>query len=274
MGIEEVLSAPRSPWQSPYVERLIGSIRRECLDNVMVLHERQAALDPHCVLCALPPLALSQSARYGLSGAATGPITRAGSCRRGRRSWWPLPALRTPGGVRSRPQDGRDVSASRVPMHREEVFPRSPCLRQDHCGRPSRSTVVPRFADLVRRSLRKGIGVIFRDPQVIAAALRPGYERGPAFESGKLPIPLPFGGAQARSAGSHPRPPRPCGALPVLLGSVPDQRCWAAALAGSASRGLCRRCPHLRGLRGFGGSLVPTLNGRLNYVARRVTGVF
>jgi len=41
VGIEEVLSAPRSPWQSPYVERLIGGIRRECLDNVVVLHERQ-----------------------------------------------------------------------------------------------------------------------------------------------------------------------------------------------------------------------------------------
>jgi len=32
--------APRSPWQNPYVERLIGSIRRECLDHVLVLHER------------------------------------------------------------------------------------------------------------------------------------------------------------------------------------------------------------------------------------------
>jgi putative transposase len=40
MGIEEVLIAPRSPWQNPCVERLIGSIRRECLDHVMVLHER------------------------------------------------------------------------------------------------------------------------------------------------------------------------------------------------------------------------------------------
>lgn len=39
LGIAEVLSAPRSPWQSPYVERLIGSIRRECLDNVVVLHQ-------------------------------------------------------------------------------------------------------------------------------------------------------------------------------------------------------------------------------------------
>jgi putative transposase len=40
MGIEDVQIAPRSPWQNPYVERLIGSIRRECLDHVIVLHER------------------------------------------------------------------------------------------------------------------------------------------------------------------------------------------------------------------------------------------
>jgi putative transposase len=40
MENEEVVIAPRSPWQNPYVERLIGSIRRECLDHVLVLHER------------------------------------------------------------------------------------------------------------------------------------------------------------------------------------------------------------------------------------------
>ena len=39
MGIEEVVIAYRSPWQSPYVERLIGSIRRECLDHVIVFNE-------------------------------------------------------------------------------------------------------------------------------------------------------------------------------------------------------------------------------------------
>jgi hypothetical protein len=39
MAIEEVLIAPRSPWQNPYVERLIGSIRRECLDHVIVFDE-------------------------------------------------------------------------------------------------------------------------------------------------------------------------------------------------------------------------------------------
>src|SRR5208282_3109120 len=39
MGICEALSAPHSPWQRAYVERVIGSIRRECLDHVIVLHE-------------------------------------------------------------------------------------------------------------------------------------------------------------------------------------------------------------------------------------------
>ena len=39
MGIEEVFIAPRSPWQNPFVERLIGSIRRECLDHILVLGE-------------------------------------------------------------------------------------------------------------------------------------------------------------------------------------------------------------------------------------------
>jgi putative transposase len=39
MNIQEVLSAPRSPWQRAYVERVIGSIRRECLDHVVVLNE-------------------------------------------------------------------------------------------------------------------------------------------------------------------------------------------------------------------------------------------
>ena len=39
MGMHEVLTAPRSPWQNPYAERLIGSIRRECLDHVIVFNE-------------------------------------------------------------------------------------------------------------------------------------------------------------------------------------------------------------------------------------------
>ena len=40
LGIEEVLTAPRSPWQNPYAERLIGSIRRDCLNHFVILNAR------------------------------------------------------------------------------------------------------------------------------------------------------------------------------------------------------------------------------------------
>jgi putative transposase len=40
LGIEEKVISPRSPWQNPIAERLIGSIRCECLDRVIVLNER------------------------------------------------------------------------------------------------------------------------------------------------------------------------------------------------------------------------------------------
>jgi transposase InsO family protein len=39
MGIREVLTAPRCPWQNPYAERFIGSLRRECLDHIIVFNE-------------------------------------------------------------------------------------------------------------------------------------------------------------------------------------------------------------------------------------------
>ena len=40
MGIAEVLTAPQSPWQNAYAERLIGSIRRECLNHFIILNSR------------------------------------------------------------------------------------------------------------------------------------------------------------------------------------------------------------------------------------------
>jgi putative transposase len=40
LRIAEVLTAPQSPWQNAYVERLIGSIRRDCLNDVIVLNGR------------------------------------------------------------------------------------------------------------------------------------------------------------------------------------------------------------------------------------------
>jgi len=43
MGITEVVTASRSPWQNACVERVIGSIRRECLDHVVICNERHFA---------------------------------------------------------------------------------------------------------------------------------------------------------------------------------------------------------------------------------------
>jgi transposase InsO family protein len=40
MGIEQILIAPRSPWQNPYCERVIGTLRRECLYHVIILGEQ------------------------------------------------------------------------------------------------------------------------------------------------------------------------------------------------------------------------------------------
>ncbi|MFO7885671.1 MAG: integrase core domain-containing protein, partial [Desulfobacteraceae bacterium] len=39
MGTNEVKTAPQSPWQNPYVERLIGSIRRDCINSMIILNE-------------------------------------------------------------------------------------------------------------------------------------------------------------------------------------------------------------------------------------------
>jgi putative transposase len=47
MGIRQVLSAPRSPWQRAYVERVIGTIRRECLDHIIVFGERSLRRTMH-----------------------------------------------------------------------------------------------------------------------------------------------------------------------------------------------------------------------------------
>jgi transposase InsO family protein len=45
LGIQPVLSAPRSPWHRAYIERVIGALRRECLDHVIVFNP--ASLSRH-----------------------------------------------------------------------------------------------------------------------------------------------------------------------------------------------------------------------------------
>jgi putative transposase len=71
MRIEEMMTAPHSPWQSPYVERLIGSIRRECLNHVIVFNET------HLRRILKRYIAYYHRSRTHLSPAKDAPIPRA-----------------------------------------------------------------------------------------------------------------------------------------------------------------------------------------------------
>ncbi len=70
MGIEEVVIAPRSPWQNPFAERVIGSIRRECLDHVIVFNE------PHLVRTLARYFEYYHQSRTHLSLSRNAPIPR------------------------------------------------------------------------------------------------------------------------------------------------------------------------------------------------------
>ena len=76
MDIEEVLGAPRSPWQRAYVERVIGSIRRECLDHVIVCDEESLAPFASFVFPLLPRLAIALVTGQGFAGSTYDSISR------------------------------------------------------------------------------------------------------------------------------------------------------------------------------------------------------
>ena len=59
LGVEEVLTAPQSPWQNGYAERLIGSIRRECVNHLVVLSARHLKRILASYFRLLPPLSHS-----------------------------------------------------------------------------------------------------------------------------------------------------------------------------------------------------------------------
>jgi transposase InsO family protein len=71
IGIRDRPTSPRSPWQNAYAERLIGSIRRECLDHVVVLGER------HLRHVLLSYMSYHNEIRTHLSLQKDAPISRA-----------------------------------------------------------------------------------------------------------------------------------------------------------------------------------------------------
>jgi transposase InsO family protein len=71
LGITEVRIAPHAPWQNPYVERLIGSLRRECLDHTIILGEA------HLRRILIAYLRYYHEARPHLALARDAPVPRA-----------------------------------------------------------------------------------------------------------------------------------------------------------------------------------------------------
>ena len=82
MGMREVLTTPRSPWQNPYVERLVGSIRRECLDHVIVLNESSLRRILKSYFRVLPILANTSGVGQGRARTKGDSIAGARCCDR------------------------------------------------------------------------------------------------------------------------------------------------------------------------------------------------
>ena len=76
MSIEEVRTAPRSPWQNAYVERFIGSVRRECLDHVIVLTAAGLRTILKSYVAYYHEFANAPLARQGLAPVTADPPTR------------------------------------------------------------------------------------------------------------------------------------------------------------------------------------------------------
>ena len=102
MGIHEVLSTPRSPWQRAYVERVIGSIRRECLDHLIVFNETVVTTNPQFVFRLLSPIENTSLVGEGLARATLHSAAGNGASRGAAASRRSAPPLRTTGRLKAR----------------------------------------------------------------------------------------------------------------------------------------------------------------------------
>ena len=160
IGINDVMTAPHSPWQNAYAERLIGSIRRECLDHVIVANET----GPATRLARVPGVLSEVSNALVLGQGCTGLTTyRAAWRRHDRRNSAPRrspPPLRTPRRVtHAQSPTGNDVSGTphgQVPRHLAVRLPN--CVQHEpHCGRLTISRPRGRQAErAVKRSPTAG----------------------------------------------------------------------------------------------------------------------
>ena len=99
MGIKQVLSAPRSPWQRAYVERLIGTIRRECLDHMISLQRAKPVPPPARISGILSSESHALGIGEGQSRATADPAAGVGPDRLDSGAGRAASSLRTASGV-------------------------------------------------------------------------------------------------------------------------------------------------------------------------------
>jgi transposase InsO family protein len=86
MGIRDKPTAPASPWQNGFVERLIGSIRRECVDHIIILGEAHLRRILRSYACYYNGIRTHRS--LGKDAPISRPVQRAGSLKRSPPSSW------------------------------------------------------------------------------------------------------------------------------------------------------------------------------------------
>ena len=120
IGIEEVLTAPPSPWQNPFAERLIGSIRRECLNHVLVLGERHLRrILSRTSRTTTKPARISRSTRTPPTSGPSSSRRREGSCRCPKSAVCIIATFagrRSPPPPSSRPPSAHHKSSSAAPL--------------------------------------------------------------------------------------------------------------------------------------------------------------
>jgi hypothetical protein len=90
MNTKPVRTVPRSPWQNAYVERVIGSIRRECLDHAIVMN----AAGLREILTERVAVANPSGTRQGCTDLTPSQAAVSRTYHRDAASWWAPPSLR------------------------------------------------------------------------------------------------------------------------------------------------------------------------------------
>ena len=143
LGIEDVRTAPRAPWQNAYVERVIGSVRRECLDHMIIVSEAglRRVLPVRGLLRTVPHASVAEQGRADPTPERR---TRRRSSRRNPAGGRASSPVRTTGGLTSRPNSLSQPESpiERRPVDAQDRSPNAADAASRRCSRPRRRASV------------------------------------------------------------------------------------------------------------------------------------